>query len=417
MRVSDIRVISLADGCELRARVVCERERAPYSDRVIEPFDLWYRFPAWCRVFLSPNNGDPFLAALLVPAMTLGERLEIPAPVSPAILRALPEIQDILHCFDPRQARIEVAAPIRDEPLPRNDEMQRTGLFFSLGVDSFYSLLENERDHPRDAKTITHLITVHCMEVWHEAWDERFPPTFLANSQRVAAAFGKTLTPVTTNLRAMTDDLALWPMSHGGGLASIALALGTFFGTVHIAATTTYDKLFPWGSHPVLDPLWSTEDVRFVHDGCEMDRIDKTRIVAASPLALETLQVCPGYTAEYNCGRCAKCLRTMIDLLQAGALDRCQTLPHRVDAEQLRRSLAGYHGRHPPLSLAGYRRRRDAFTDDVHADLRAALTDFLATEGQPTRTQPQPAPGSPRDGDRPFLGWIRRQRRTQSWQD
>jgi hypothetical protein len=410
MRVSDIRVISLADGCELRARVVCERERAPYSDRVIEPFDLWYRFPAWCRVFLSPNNGDPFLAALLVPAMTLGERLEIPAPVSPAILRALPEIQDILHCFDPRQARIEVAAPIRDEPLPRNDEMRRVGLFFSLGVDSFYSLLKNERDHPDDALTITHLIAVHGMEVWHEAWDERFPQAFLANSGRVAAAFGKTLLPVTTNLRAVTDDLALWPMSHGGGLASIALALGSLFGTVRIAATTTYDKLFPWGSHPVLDPRWSTEDARFVHDGCEMDRIDKTHIVAALPLALETLQVCPGYTAEYNCGRCVKCLRTMIDLLQAGVLDRCQTLPHSIDAEQLRRSLAGYHGRHTPLSLAGYRRRRDAFTANAHADLRAALAEFLAMEEHPARAELRLASPLPRNGGRHLLGRLLRRK-------
>jgi len=417
MRVSDIQVVSVAAGCELRARVACETEQAPYAERVIEPFDLWYRFPAWCRDYLRPDNGDPFLTALLVPAMTLGEALEIPAPVSPALLRALPEIQSILHCFDARQTRIDVVAPERDEPLPRNDERRRFGLFYSLGIDSFYSLLKNERDHPRDAETITHLISVHGMEVWHEAWDERFPPAFLANCQRVATASGKTLMPVSTNLRAVTDDLALWPMSHGAGLASIALALGGCFGTVRISATTTYDKLFPWGSHPVLDPLWSTDDVRFVHDGCEMDRIDKTRIVAASPLALETLQVCPGYTGEYNCGRCLKCLRTMIDLLQAGVLDRCQTLPHSIDAEDLRQSLAGYRRRLSPLSLAGYRRRHDAFTDDAHADLRAVLADLLAAEEQPTRVQPRPAPDSARESGRPFRGWLRRQRHTRDWQD
>lgn len=251
------------------------------------------------------------------------------------------------------------------------------GLFFSLGIDSFYSLFKNQRDHPHDEDTVTHLLTVHGMDVWHDAWDERFPPALLANSRCVATETGKTLLPVATNVRAVLDRLCLWPMAHGGGLASIALAFGGFLRSVRIAAATTYDQLYPWGSHPVLDPLWSTEAVRFVHDGCELDRIAKTALVASSQLALDTLRVCPGFTAEYNCGRCVKCLPTMIDLLHLGVLDRCRTLPHAVDAEHLRRVLVAYRG---GLNVEGYRQRHAAFADGEHDDVRAVLAAYLADE-------------------------------------
>ena len=404
MRVSDIDVIPLGGACELRARVTCEAELAPYDGQPIAPFDLWYRFPAQYQEALTSHNGDPFLAALLVPAMTLGERLEIPAPVSPVLLRALPEMQAILHRFDPRQRRIEVAAPARERPLAANETAGGVGLFFSLGVDSFYSLLKNQRDHPRDVETISHLIAVHGMDVGHEGWDERVPPAMGENWRRVARESGTALLPVTTNLRVVLEPLALWTMTHGAALASIALALGSVFRAVRIAASTTYDQLYPWGSHPLLDPLWSTEAVRFIHDGCELDRIDKTALVAQSQLALDTLRVCSGMTPGYNCGRCVKCLPTMIDLLQLGALNRCRTLPHAIDAEELRRTLVAYRG---GLNVEGYRRRHDRFTGDEHADLRAVLAQFLAEEDRAESDrvpQPTTSPGS----NRWLTRWSRR---------
>src|SRR5262249_59102310 len=45
-----------------------------------------------------------------------------------------------------------------------------------------------------------------------------------------------------------------------------------------------------------------------------------------------SLRVCwENPDGAYNCGRCEKCLRTMINLLIAGALDRCPTFPLPLD--------------------------------------------------------------------------------------
>jgi hypothetical protein len=92
----------------------------------------------------------------------------------------------------------------------------------------------------------------------------------------------------------------------------------------------------PWGSHPLVDPLWSTGTVEIVHDGCEATRSDKAARIATSETALRHLRVCWGYREAYdrgiyNCGHCAKCLRTQVDLYLAGALERCKTLDHTLD--------------------------------------------------------------------------------------
>ena len=181
---------------------------------------------------------------------------------------------------------------------------------------------------------------------------------------------------------------AAWSMYHGAALASVALAVGGLFRRIHIAASTTYDQLYPLGTHPVLDPLWSTEGLSFVHDGCEADRIAKTRLAAQSPLALDTLRVCPGHTPEYNCGRCIKCLPTMLDLLQAGALGNCRTLPHEIDVPSLRRMLREHRR---AINEENYRRRLASLEPSpANADLRAALAEAVGREADATAPGPPP---------------------------
>src|SRR4029078_454714 len=86
--------------------------------------------------------------------------------------------------------------------------------------------------------------------------------------------------------------------------------------------------LGPWGSHPLLDPLFGTSALRFVHDGLGASRARKARPTRPTELARRHLFVCdnpnPGDPLP-NCGRCEKCLRTMTELLFAGALAESAT--------------------------------------------------------------------------------------------
>jgi hypothetical protein len=113
----------------------------------------------------------------------------------------------------------------------------------------------------------------------------------IARMREVAAQAGVKLIVGKTNLR----EVFPLPYSsfHGAGLAGVAHSRAGGFDTVYIPATHSYRDLFPWGSHPLTDSLWSSEGLSVVHDGAEAGRAQKlSRSLVHSELALSTLRVC-----------------------------------------------------------------------------------------------------------------------------
>ncbi|MCK7480610.1 MAG: hypothetical protein M0C28_27800 [Candidatus Moduliflexus flocculans] len=129
---------------------------------------------------------------------------------------------------------------------------------------------------------------------------------------RFVESFGKTLVPVSTNYFSFGYRYNLSRnLTQGSALAGVAHLLG--FSRVYVPAAYSYSQLVPLGSHPLTDPLWSSEDIRFVHDGAEARRVDKVMKIVENGAALANLRVCFS-DMNTNCGRCSKCLRTMIPL-------------------------------------------------------------------------------------------------------
>jgi len=60
-------------------------------------------------------------------------------------------------------------------------------------------------------------------------------------------------------------------------------------------------------------------------------------LLASQPAAQAHLRVClVNWDGSYNCGRCEKCLRTMVAMEALGVLDRFPTFPNQVELSQLR---------------------------------------------------------------------------------
>ncbi len=298
--------------------------------RVSVPITLDGRVhPVWFVASEGLGREADFLVPLtLPPAMVAGSRLKLAGTVSPQLLSAVPKIQDIFCLWSEEHLgvefqRVPVHAKVRSRPLA--DRASGVACFFSGGLDSFYTLLKH-RDE------VTHLIFVHGFDI--PLTNQTLRAQASQAAREVARELGKTLIEVETNLRSFSDALVYWVCYHGAALASIALLFQDRFGKVLIPATNTYANLDPWGSHPLLDPLWSTELTEIEEDGCEATRTKKAAYISEYELALERLRVCLDYrnlSSSYNCGRCEKCLRTMIDLRIAGALERCKTLPSTID--------------------------------------------------------------------------------------
>ena len=121
-------------------------------------------------------------------------------------------------------------------------------------------------------------------------------------------------------------------------LASIGHLLYPIVSKIYIPATYSYHML-PCGSHPLLDPLWSTESIQFVHDGFDATRVAKAKLVSTYDQALKSLRVCWDNPCDgaCNCGVCEKCIRTMINLYVSGSLDRCTTFDVTLDPKCISR--------------------------------------------------------------------------------
>jgi len=286
-------------------------------------FEVWYRMPE------GPlgDGAETMLVAALLPAMWLGRAVRLEAPISARLLSTLPTVQEIFHAWDPRFKKVAIhAEPAAPPSRPPGTEV---GLFFSGGLDSFYSLLKH-RDE------LTQLIFVPSFDLSMN--DARFRAKVSGITKKIAGEFRKPVVLVETNLRELFRRYVSWNFGHGAALASVALLLSPQFRKVYISATHSYAGLVPWGSHPLLDPLWGTETTQVVHDGCEATRIEKARQVATCDSALSSLQVCWEHrNGGYNCGQCEKCLRTMVNLRVAGALTRCSAFDRPLDLKALSR--------------------------------------------------------------------------------
>ncbi len=270
------------------------------------------------------KGSEPFLAAALLPAMKMGKPLQISGTVSHKLLAATQTIQDIFHKWFPEFQNI----PVQAEP-GLSDEVSRTaevGAFFSGGVDSFYTLLKHQDE-------ITKIILINGIMFENPSLRSK-----LSNEIReIAKELGKSLIVVEVNMREFSDQYTDWADHYvGSALASTGLLLSPQFRKVYIPATFSYEHLHPEGSHPLLDPFWSTESLTFEHDGCEANRIEKIARISQSDLALKSLRVCD-HIYSHNCGQCEKCLRTMIGLQVVGVLDRCTAFDKKLDTEAVYR--------------------------------------------------------------------------------
>lgn len=305
--------------------------------------------------------------------MWLNEPLIVDGPVSARLLAAAPQAKDVYRSFyshwNPQLADVEVRAETHS-PGPATPT---AGYFFTRGVDSWYSVLNGAAGSPNGSPG-----PMSVLLYWPTAdFFAGRPSPGLAQRLRsessslirvAAERTGHRLVLIDSNLRALVEPQRNWAYTHGALLASIGLALGFHLARVHIAGSLELGNLVPQGSHPELDPLWSTERTEIVHDGAQVSRVEKLRALARHPVALEHLKVCINQSSDANCGACPKCVRTMVGLRLAGASEAGPTFDARLKLRRVARVVPRYG-----LEWAFHRELEDALErSDGHRMLHAA---------------------------------------------
>jgi hypothetical protein len=285
------------------------------------------------QAFAKDLTCDPnaFLLACIIPAMHYGEkRVFVDAEICPELRdNLLAAMSWLRHWFyEPDRELVQIEARVRAKdpvlPIPK-----RAGMMLSGGIDSLGVLCENRLnfplEHPGSIQDGLHVYGLELDDL--KAFD--YVVEYLSGIDEA----GIEHIPVYTNLylhfrnEDAEQNYDFWYYKfYGAALASVAHAFSRRLTSVCIASDYDVARQKPHGSHPLLDLNYSSSNLRIRHKGITLTRLDKTKLVADWDVALRHIRVCNQFeryqSGRINCGKCEKCVRTMLGLLVLGKLDK-----------------------------------------------------------------------------------------------
>ncbi|HET9796306.1 MAG TPA: hypothetical protein VFS34_17830 [Thermoanaerobaculia bacterium] len=368
------------------------RERTPGGARVVarvewenepgrSPLDVWWEAGGSAAEDLAASP-DAILAAVFLPAAARGERrIALEGPVCPRLAEGLVAAARVFAGWGripSEPPRIEPRSGFR-APLPRRPE--RSALFLTGGIDSTHLLRRNRVDFPREhSESFGDALAVFGLYA-PDQLDPADPFGAYARTREVldaiAADAGLILVPVVTNATEVASDVDfIARVSLSSVLASAAHLFPSRWSSVCLASGRDASILVPLGTHPLIDPSFSSAAVAVRHEGIGITRPERIAELAAAEGALSRLLVCmAGPPPPFlNCGRCEKCLRTMAALAGLGRLAESREFPVRdlapdaIDAFSVGPHYAPYWRDLLPL----LRGRRDDLAAAVERQLAAA---------------------------------------------
>lgn len=266
---------------------------------------------------------EAFASALLPDAVDAGVRLVSEAALDPVWLRNSARVLRVWNGWWGTPAQAEAVLVADPDGAHAPGPGPEVALCFTLGVDSFYTLL-------RSTWKVSRLIVAHGYDV--KLGDETRMAAIRESLEQVARVTGTSPAIVRTNLREHPAvGWANWPRTHGGPIAALGHVCGGDVGELLISSTKPYYADAPWGSHWETDPGWSSARLRVSHVGAERRRNDKLAALLDEPLVQRHLRVCWENRAPTgNCGECEKCLRTMLVIESHGRLEDFPVFPGRA---------------------------------------------------------------------------------------
>jgi hypothetical protein len=291
------------------------------------PETLWFRFPRRYADGVC-DSGNAFAAALLPLAMYLGENMHVEGRVSPRLLNGMRDYVRLQTTWQPTpfQGMEITAATLETSRRPARSAVATT---YSGGVDSIYTLQTRSGERqPNPYYRISHALMINGFDADSKLED---PQAFqaIADAQQVLMERARTdLVLCASNFKAFTDPV-IFKNTFGAEVTAPALALGRLFSVLYIPSGTEFNDFLRDGSHTMMDHLLSSEGLEVIHDAVDVNRLQKASAITHWPQVQHALRVCFYRTgidietgAVTNCCRCEKCIRTMIALELAGALNR-----------------------------------------------------------------------------------------------
>lgn len=298
------------------------------------------------------------MAAAALPAAVLrGEDLVLEQPCDSGFVACFPVLAQGCARMHEVKARIGLRATAASSA-PRAD--RRVCVSFSGGVDSLYSL----RKHKDRIGALATILGFEAPLREQSARDK-------IEARIAAFSEGTDLKHffAATNFRDVFEkDAHLAQASHGAMMISLAFLLASEISEYIVPSSYSIDEVRKWGTHPLLDEAFKSNQVRIVHDGWEFHRLEKLCRLSDDPKVLRHMRVCANGSFAGNCGKCEKCFRTMTILMAIGKLDQASAFEKPLTLEGVRKFKL-----RTPRELVRYGQMLEFAVDCGHEELASAM--------------------------------------------
>lgn len=209
---------------------------------------------------------------------------------------------------------------------------RRVGCLLSGGIDGLTALRVNRLtyplDHPESIRDCITLFGINKFDIDVTGPVRERLQAFAALIRRLSAlakAEHFHLHPVHTNVRSLAPGYTYWNrMGFGVGHSAVAQLFQGYLDKVLLASDGDGPNPSPGAMHPLIDGRFSTDAVRIQGVQDEMLRPDKIALLADWEWGRQLMQPCHYITipenGRINCGRCEKCIRTMLTLIGLGRM-------------------------------------------------------------------------------------------------
>jgi hypothetical protein len=332
---------------EGRIRVECRVETR--HSRLSDLDRLWFEVEEASGLAMS-DRADPFLVGMIPIAMACGAKLEVRGLVSPRLAWGIGQLQRIHFAWWPRHVRVVDVRCERLEETPPEQRGSGVATTFSGGVDSLYTVWR----HTAERESLPGFRLSHALLI--NGFDLDLDLESTGRWRVLREVYGPLLAPLGVELisvRTNLQDFRVAGVGKGGAIRSFgtalvaaALALSPPLGRFYLAAAHGYGVFHPDGSTPSTDHLLSTAGFQSIHDGADVPtRFAKVAALTNWPEAVARLRVCSnqswrnidvGRGVIDNCGRCRKCVWTLISLELLTGQTRFPSFPRTATRADLR---------------------------------------------------------------------------------
>lgn len=242
------------------------------------------------------------ISALLTQSLARNEPLAVHEPVDAKFAKNMVAATALLKSYWGSKG----SAPVL-ETINRPSQKRSSGVFFTGGVDSLYTL-------KRNLEKIDYLVNIRGFDI--KLADEDRITKASENIKNVASLLGKDVIFVDTNLRTHKLFRTLpWEKVFVAALAAVGHMLKSKLERIYVAGGYLSP---PAGSTKELDVLWSSSELEIINEGDpkRQEKIDD--LIDWAPMQ-KSVSVCWEHRSQdLNCGRCEKCIRTQLGIHIAG---------------------------------------------------------------------------------------------------